>query len=151
MRVIGIDLGSTRVGIAVGDTETRLATPVEVLVRRGADLAADRRAIRDLVAEWEATQIVVGLPLSLDGTDGPAATAARAEAVEIERVTGVPVALHDERLSTVTAHHALREAGLSSRRRRSVVDAMAAAVILQDWLDREPDVDVAGHEDFSHG
>lgn len=151
MRVLGIDLGSTRVGIAVGDTETRLATPVEVLVRRGADLAADRRAIRDLVAEWEATQIVVGLPLSLDGTDGPAATAARAEAIEIERVTGVPVALHDERLSTVTAHHALREAGLSSRRRRSVVDAMAAAVILQDWLDREPDEDAAAHEDFQHG
>ncbi len=144
VRVLGIDLGSTRVGVAVGDTETRIATPLEVLVRSGADRAADRRALRRLVEEWEAEWLVVGLPLSLDGSDGPAALAAREEAEAIRAVVGVPVSLHDERLSTVTAHHALREAGVSGRRRRSVVDAMAAAVILQDWLDRAgPDHDEA--------
>lgn len=136
MRVLGIDLGSKRVGVAVGDTDTGLATPAETLRRAGADRAKDRRALAALVREWEAERVIVGLPLSLDGSDGPAATAARAEAVELEAALGVPVELHDERLSTITAHHALREAGVSGRRRREVVDAMAATVILQDWLDR---------------
>lgn len=138
MRVLGIDLGSKRIGVAVGDTAIGVATPVEVLLRRGADRAADRRALRDRVIEWEAGLVVVGLPLSLDGSDGPAAIAARAEVDELARVVGVPVELHDERLSTVTAHHALREAGVASRKRKQVVDAMAATVILQDWFDRRP-------------
>ena len=136
MRVLGLDLGSVRVGIAVGDTATGVATPLEVLIRRGADRAADRRAIKDLVVEWEAAQLVVGLPLSLDGSDGPAATAARLEVDELAKIIDIPIALHDERLSTVTAHHALKESGMSGRRRRNVVDAVAATVILQDWLDR---------------
>lgn len=135
VRVLGIDLGSRRVGIAVGDTGTGVATPVTVLVR-SADLPADRRRIEALVTEWEADCVVVGLPLSLDGSAGPAAVAADAEMVELTRVLPVPVIAHDERLSTVSAHHALSEAGLSSRDRRDKVDAVAAAVLLQDWLDR---------------
>lgn len=135
MRVLGIDLGSTRIGVAVGDTTTGVATPAEVVTRRGNDRASDRRALRERVEEWEAELVVVGLPLSLDGTDGPAAIAAREEADALADVLGVPVELQDERLSTVTAHHALREAGLAGRRRRGVVDAMAASVILQSWLD----------------
>lgn len=137
MRVLGVDLGSARIGLAVGDTATGVATPAEVLVRRGADREADRRALRACVDEWEAEMVVIGLPLSLDGSDGPAAVAARAEAEVLAGVLGVPVHLHDERLSTVTAHHALREAGMSSRKRRGVVDAMAASVILQSWLDTQ--------------
>ena len=105
-------------------------------MRRGADRAADRRAIKDLVVEWEAAQLVVGLPLSLDGSDGPAATAARLEVDELAKIIDIPIALHDERLSTVTAHQVLKESGISGRRRRNVVDAVAATVILQDWLDR---------------
>ena len=135
MRVLGIDLGSTRIGVAVGDTTTGVATPAEVVTRRGNDRASDRRALRERVEEWEAELVVVGLPLSLDGSDGPAAIAAREEADALADVLGVPVELQDERLSTVTAHHALREAGLAGRRRRGVVDAMAASVILQSWLD----------------
>ena len=146
MRVIGVDLGSRRVGIALGDTDTSVATPLQVLTR-GTDLAADRRSLAALVREWEAEQLVVGWPRSLDGSDGPAALAARAEAAELAKVVGVPVALHDERLSTVSAHHALAEAGLTSRDRRNRVDASAAAVLLQDWLDRRaanPDADSRG-------
>jgi putative Holliday junction resolvase len=135
MRVLGIDLGSTRIGGAVGDTATGVATPAEVVTRLGNDRSADRRALRERVDEWEAELVVVGLPLSLDGTDGPAAIAARQEADALAEVLGVPVELHDERLSTVTAHHALREAGVAGRKRRGVVDAMAASVILQSWLD----------------
>lgn len=135
VRVLGVDLGSKRVGIAVGDTETAIATPLTVLPRTR-DLAADRRAVGALLREWEAECVVVGWPRSLDGSDGPAAVAARAEAAALAAALGVPVVLHDERLTTVTAHHALAEAGLSSRERRSLVDASAAAVLLQDWLDR---------------
>lgn len=144
VRVLGIDLGSKRLGIAVGDTDTGVATPVEVVPRAGNDRAADRRKLGQIVAEWQAELVVVGLPLSLDGTDGPAAIAARQEATELESVIGVPVALHDERLSTVTAHHSLREVGVSGRRRRQVVDAMAATVILQDWLDRRAHSEAEG-------
>lgn len=151
MRVMGLDLGSVRVGVAVGDTDTGVATPLDVVKRRGNDRAADRRAISVLVAEWEVGCVVVGLPLSLDGTDGPAATSARVEVAELAKVVGVPVELHDERLSTVTAHHALREAGVSSRKRRNVVDAMAASVILQDWLDRRATSAVTDGPDDPNG
>lgn len=136
VRVLGVDLGTKRVGVAVGDTEVRVATPVSVL-ERTRDIAADRRSLAGLVREWEAEKVIVGLPRSLDGSEGPAAQAARVEADELAKVIGVPVVLHDERLTTVSAHSALAEAGLTSRDRRSVVDASAAAVILQDWLDRQ--------------
>ena len=126
MRVIGLDLGSKRVGVAVGDTDTRVATPVSVLPRT-ADLVADRRKVAELVAEWEA---------SLDGSMGPAARAAETEIAALAAALAVPVIAHDERLSTVSAHHALARAGQSSRDRRERVDAVAASVFLQDWLDR---------------
>lgn len=133
MRVIGLDLGSSRVGVAVGDTETGVATAYQVWPRRdGAPLG---RRLRDCVAEWEAERVVVGLPRSLDGTDGPAAESARSVALELEAQAGVPVELHDERFSTVTAQDALHRGGLDTRRGRAVIDAVAAAVILQSWLD----------------
>jgi putative Holliday junction resolvase len=135
LRVIGLDLGSKRVGVAVGDTDTRVATPVSVLPRT-ADLVADRRKVAELVAEWEAGCVVVGLPISLDGSMGPAARAAETEIAALAAALAVPVIAHDERLSTVSAHHALAEAGQSSRDRRERVDAVAASVFLQDWLDR---------------
>ncbi len=134
MRVLGVDLGTRRVGLALGDTTTTVATPLSVLMRSG-DLPADRRALARIAEEWEVGCVVVGLPRSLDGTDGPAARAARDEIAELASVMPMPVEVHDERLSTVRAHHALAAAGLSSRERREKVDASAAAVILQDWLE----------------
>ncbi len=133
MRVIGIDPGSRRVGVAVGDTATGVATAYEVWPNDGVgDLV---RRLRDCVDEWEAERVVVGLPRSLDGTDGPAAAAARALAAEVGDRVGVPVELHDERFSTVTAQDALHRGGLDTKRSRKVIDAVAASVILQGWLD----------------
>ncbi len=130
---MGIDPGTKRVGVAIGHTTTGVATPYEVWPRREGPALEVR--LRACVAEWDAELIVMGLPRGLDGADGPAAQAARALAAELERAVGVPVELHDERFSTVTAQAALHRGGLDTRRSRKVVDAVAASVILQSWLD----------------
>jgi putative Holliday junction resolvase len=135
-RVLGLDLGSARIGVAVSDPDGTVASPIEVVARTG-DRARDHRRIAELVTEWEADRVVVGLPTSLDGTLGPAATAAVAEAHELAAVVGVPVDTHDERLTTVTAERALSAMQVKGRAKRAVVDKVAAAVILQSWLDTE--------------
>ena len=134
MRALGIDLGSKRIGVALSTSDGAMATAYEV-VERSRDRVRDHRAIADLAADTGAERLVVGLPLSLDGSDGPAATAARAEADELAAATGLPVELWDERLTTVTADRDLAGAGLDARGRRRVVDKVAAAVMLQAWLD----------------
>jgi len=135
VRVVGLDLGARRIGVAVSDSGGVLATPYSVIERSG-DPGADRRRIADVVREVDAGAVVVGLPLSLDGSRGPAATAAAAEVDALSEVLDVPVEVHDERLSTVTAHRSLAASGLRGAARRSVVDQVAAAVVLQSWLDR---------------
>jgi putative Holliday junction resolvase len=132
MRAIGIDLGSKRIGVAV--SAGSLATPYEV-VQRSNDRARDHRRIRELVEEAEAEVVVVGVPYLLDGTVGPAAAAAVAEADELACSVGVPVETYDERLTTVTADRSLLEMNMKADARRRVVDKVAAAVILQSWLD----------------
>jgi putative pre-16S rRNA nuclease len=134
VRVLGLDLGSKRIGVAVSDRSGTIATPLTVL-QRHRDRAADHRAIAALVAEEEAERVVVGLPLQLDGAVGPAARSALAEAEELATVVPVPVETFDERLTTVSADRALLEAGMRAPARRSVVDKVAAAVMLQAWLD----------------
>ena len=134
MRVIGIDLGSKRIGVAVSDFTGSVASPLTV-VRRGKSKRADHDAIARIVREEEAEAVVVGLPLNMDGSRGSAAKAAVAEAEQISTVTGVPAYLHDERLTTVTAERALKEANMRAEDRRNVVDKIAAAVLLQSWLD----------------
>jgi putative Holliday junction resolvase len=136
-RVLGIDLGSVRIGVALSDPTRTVASPHTVLAR-GRDHEADHRAIVELVSTEEVTTIVVGLPLSLSGATGPAARAAEVEMDELRTVVGpgVEVVAHDERLTTVTAERSLGEARLSRAERREVVDKVAAAVMLQSWLDR---------------
>lgn len=134
MRVIGIDLGSKRIGVAVSDFTGSVASPLTV-VHRGKSKRADHDAIARIVREEEAEAIVVGLPLNMDGSRGSAAKAAVAEAEQISTVAGVPTHLHDERLTTVTAERALKEANMRAEDRRNVVDKVAAAVLLQSWLD----------------
>lgn len=134
MRVVGIDLGSRRIGVAVSDPTGTLASPWETVLRSG-DVARDHRRIAQLVAEAEAERVVVGLPLSLDGRHGPAALAAVAEAEALEAVVGVPVELFDERLTTVTADRSLMAMKMKADARRRVVDKLAAAVMLQNWLE----------------
>ena len=134
MRALGLDLGSKRIGIAIADSAGRVATPYEVVARTG-DRARDHRRIAELAADEGIDQLVVGLPLSLDGSVGPSAEAALAEAGELAVATGLPVATWDERLTTVTADRSLLEMGHKAPARRKVVDKVAAAVMLQAWLD----------------
>lgn len=132
MRALALDLGSKRIGLAL--SAGTLATPYEVLPRSGSR-AQDHRRIADHVAETEAELVVVGLPLSLDGTTGPAAQRVLDEVDELARALDVPVETWDERLSTVTAERSLLDQRLRAPARRKVVDQVAAAVILQSWLD----------------
>jgi len=135
VRVVGLDLGTARVGVAASDASGTIATPREVLQRTG-DPAADMAAIVRAVEELEAELVVVGLPLSLDGTMGPAARAAAAEVEALRSALGVRVETYDERLTTVTADRSLKELRMKAPARRRVVDKVAAAVMLQAWLDR---------------
>ena len=134
MRALGLDLGSKRIGIAVSDDGGLMATPVEVL-QRSDDRRVDHRCIAALVDEWEADVVVVGVPYSLDGSVGPMARKMGAEADEIAAHLAVPVETYDERLTTVTAERSLMEQDLRGPRRRQLVDMVAAAVMLQAWLD----------------
>ncbi|MFM8793371.1 MAG: Holliday junction resolvase RuvX [Acidimicrobiales bacterium] len=134
MRVLGIDLGAKRIGVAVSDSSGTVATPL-VVITRSRSRRTDHEAIASLVREEEAVAVVIGLPWNMDGTRGPAARAAALEADVLGTVVGVPVHLHDERLTTVTAERVLREGGVRGKDRRSVVDKVAAAVLLQGWLD----------------
>jgi putative Holliday junction resolvase len=135
VRALGIDLGSKRIGVAVSDRSGTIATPLTV-VQRSRSRRADHHRIAELVVEEDAELVVVGLPLALDGSIGRAAQAAIAEAEAMATVVGVPVETFDERLTTVTADRVLMERGLRADERRRVVDKVAAAVILQHWLDR---------------
>jgi len=134
VRALGVDLGSKRIGIAVSDTSGTIANALTT-VHRSKSRRHDHAAIADLVRVEEADVVVVGLPLSLDGTLGPAARAAEKEAQQLGSVVGVPVEMYDERFTTVTAERGMLEAGLDARRRRQVVDKVAAGVMLQAWLD----------------
>ncbi len=134
---LGVDVGSVRVGVAASDPDGVLASPIAVLQRdakRGTDLGELAR----IATERGAVEIVVGLPRSLSGGEGPAAKIAREYASSLaRRVAPVSVRLVDERLSTVEATRGLRQAGVRARAGRKVVDAAAAAVILQHALDAE--------------
>ncbi len=137
-RAVGVDLGSRRIGVAVTDAAGTMALPRSTLVRSG-NADRDRQALVDLALEVGADVVVVGHPVSLDGSPGPAARAVEAEAEALSVALGahgVRLELFDERLTTVTADRELAAAGVSSRRRRAVVDASAAAVLLSAWLER---------------
>jgi putative Holliday junction resolvase len=134
VRALGIDLGSRRIGVALSDTGGLVATPYEVVERTG-DAERDRRALLALADEAEVEVIVVGLPLSMDGSVGPAARAALAEVDALRAAARVPIETYDERLTTVTADRTLQELDLRGPARRRVIDKVAAAVMLQAWLD----------------
>jgi putative holliday junction resolvase len=134
MRALGIDLGSKRIGVAVSDRSGTIATPLVVLQRSGR-VRTDHERIAALVIEEEAELVVVGMPFNMNGSLGPAAKAAIAEARALSTVVGVPVETHDERRTTVTADAALMERKMRAPERRKVIDKVAAAVMLQSWLD----------------
>ena len=131
---IGVDVGDVRIGVARSDPSGMIATPLETVARGGGDL--DR--LRAIVVEEEAVEVVVGLPRSLSGGEGPSAARVREFAAGLaEALSPVPVRLCDERLSTVSAEAVLRERGKKGQKRRAVVDQAAAVVILQNALETE--------------
>jgi putative Holliday junction resolvase len=132
-RVIGLDLGDARVGVAISDPERRVAVPHGTI--RTGQPPGELKAVAALVEELGITAVVVGHPRSMSGASGPRAQQAEAFAEALRAIVGVPVELQDERLSTAEAERSLREAGVSGRRRRQVVDESAATVILGSWLD----------------
>jgi putative Holliday junction resolvase len=128
-RVLGVDIGSVRIGLAVSDPEGITAQPLEVLK------GADAKAVADRARELDVEEIVVGIPLRLDGTRGPEVEAAESFARELEAESSLPVHRWDERLSTVEAERAMRAGGRSARKQRGVVDKVAAAIILGAYLE----------------
>ena len=133
-RILAMDWGEVRIGLALSDETQTLATPLETLHRRpGKRLPMPR--FLELTALHQPVGIVVGLPLSLEGTEGESAEASREMAATVARRTGLPVELWDERMSTARALGAIREQGGSTRGRKDDIDALAAAVLLQHFLD----------------
>jgi putative Holliday junction resolvase len=133
-RLMGLDLGEKTIGLALSDTGLAIATPLKTL-KRG-KFAPDAAALNALVAEFGIGGLVVGLPLNMDGSAGPAAQSARAFARNFAAISSLPLCLVDERLSTAAVTRTLLDADTSRRRRKELVDKMAAAYILQGALDR---------------
>jgi putative Holliday junction resolvase len=132
-RILGLDPGERRIGIAISDATGTIATPVEFI---DVTTRNHEQRIKELCIEWEIMEVVVGLPISLDGTEGPAAARSRDFGAMVEELTGLPVNYHDERFTTVTAEQALLEGGVKRRSRASRRDQVAAAVMLQGFLDK---------------
>jgi putative holliday junction resolvase len=130
---IGVDVGRARVGVARCDRDGLLATPVETLRRDATTIPA----LQALIMELDPLEVVVGLPISLNGSDTPSTTDAREFARSIAQAAAVPVRLVDERLSTVSAQRALHDAGRRAKGSRPVIDQVAAVIILQNALDSE--------------
>jgi putative Holliday junction resolvase len=144
MRRLGLDIGEKRIGVAVSDPSGGVATPVTVLDAKR--LASDLGPLRRLVDDYEAVELVVGLPLTMSGDEGPQAVAVRRCADALAERLGIPVAYHDERLSSASAERSMGEAGASSRERRASVDMVAATLILQGYLDARRASDVTERE-----
>jgi RNAse H-fold protein YqgF len=132
-RLMALDVGTRTVGVATSDVLRSLATPLVTL--RRSKLAADLAALAELAARHEVKALVIGLPLNMDGSEGPSAAEARRFGDAVARQLGLPVEYWDERLTTAAANRMLIEADVSRARRKAVVDRVAAALILQGWLD----------------
>jgi putative Holliday junction resolvase len=130
---IGIDVGRARAGVSRCDPDGMLAVPVETVPRSEASI----ERILQILAEWEPLEVVVGLPVNMRGEDTPSTADAREFAAELHRRSGLDTRMVDERLSTVSAHTALRASGRSQKNSRSIVDQVAAVVLLQHAIDTE--------------
>ena len=138
-RLIGLDLGTKTIGVAVSDVTRNIASPLDTFPRKRFQLDAAR--LLELVAREKAVAIVVGLPINMDGSEGPRAQATRAFARNLARLCPVPIVFWDERLSTAAVDRMLIEADTSRGKREAIVDKLAAAYILQGALDRLSRID----------
>jgi len=133
-KALGIDLGDARVGVAVSDDLGMLAHPLETISTQSTNVV---KRVLTLASERSAETIIVGMPRNMNGSHGPASDKAKAFIEELRRETTLPVVSWDERLSTVSAQRALQEAGRNTRKQKSVIDQVAAQIILQSWLDSQ--------------
>lgn len=133
MRALGLDIGSVRIGVAVSDPAGSVASPLVVLDAR--ELSGSIRSLARIAEDYEAEVLVVGLPLTLGGDEGPQATSVRAIALDLAGRLGLPLAFVDERNSSAEAKRTMRAAGLTEREQRGTLDKVAAAIVLQAWLD----------------
>ena len=140
--MLGLDIGDTRIGVAVSDASGAVASPVTVLDAR--EVTADSRPLRRLVEEYGAELLVAGLPVTMGSDEGPQAADVRIRAEAMAESVGLPLEFWDERLSSAEARRRMTEAGMSAREQRGRVDKVAAAIVLQGWLDARR---VSGLED----
>ena len=133
-KALGIDLGDARVGVAVSDDLGMLAHPLETISTQSTNVV---KRVLALAGERTVETIIVGMPRNMNGSHGPAADKAKAFIEELRRETTLPIVAWDERLSTVSAQRALQEAGRNTRKQKSVIDQVAAQIILQSWLDSQ--------------
>ena len=133
MIIMVVDLGQVRTGISVCDPREVLASPVKVITAHTPEKRLEE--IHKAAGELRAGKIVVGLPRNMDGTEGASALSARETAARLQEITGLPVVLQDERGTTMTAHGYLNDTNVRGKKRRQTVDAVAAVIILQDYLD----------------
>ena len=133
MRIIGIDYGDTRIGVALSDPMGMIAGGVGNIINRGEERAADELA--RFIKEQKVSKIVLGFPKNMNGTVGARGEKSIAFANKLSRLTGLDVVLWDERLTTVAAHKTLNEANVRGKKRKNAVDSMAASLILQGYLD----------------
>mgnify|MGYP002630085933 FL=1 len=134
MRILAVDLGDVRTGLAAGEDVTGTVQPLEVIVER--DEQGRLEKIAAAILDFGPDLVLVGLPINMDDTEGPRALAARAFGARLGKRTGVPVEFHDERLSSFEADESLKGSGLTHKGKKKVQDAIAAANILQDWMRR---------------
>lgn len=135
-RLLGIDYGERRIGLAISDITGTIATPLEVVP--GNDPPQAAKQIAGIAEAREVSRIIIGLPMRMDGSHGPAAEKAKSFADLVRKQTDIPIAFWDERFSTLTAEQALIEGGARRDKRKQVVDKLAAQIILQHYLDAQP-------------
>ncbi len=133
MRILALDIGEKRVGVAVSDPDERVASPVCVLAAD--EVRANAKPFQRVLEDWEPELLLCGLPMTLAGEEGPQAQRIRAFAQEVSQTCGIPHEFADERLSSAEAKRSLREKGLTEKAMRGKVDMIAASLFLQAWLD----------------
>ena len=140
MKILALDIGTVRIGVATSDIMEIIASAYEVYRRK--NLNEDVRHVAELVSKLEVGEIVIGLPLKMDGTEGQSVEMAKAFGDELAKLVSVPIIYQDERLSTVTAQKILIESGMRREKRKDKVDSIAATIILQTYLDKKSNMKV---------
>lgn len=135
MKYLALDVGDRRIGVAIGGSDLRIATPIDVIERR--TLEQDTHAFTEIAAKYSVDQLIVGLPRNMDESVGPQAESVRAYAEKIAQALSLPLTLWDERLTTIDASARIASTGAHGKKSRRTLDAIAASVILQDYLDSQ--------------